>query len=171
MRIKTARGFTLVELLVVIAIIAILAAVVYLVINPIELQRSSRDSVRLGDLQQLNQAITAAAQEATGSGTTILCAPPATAPCSGDSATASQANNGTGWVKVDVSNQRTVSLPALPKDPVNAGNNVYRYQTNAAADAWEINGVLESNKNQTKMQGDGGNDPARFEIGSKLDII
>ena len=44
------KGFTLVELLVVIAIVAILAAVVVLIINPLELTRRGRDAARLTDL-------------------------------------------------------------------------------------------------------------------------
>ena len=47
MRMK--KGFTLVELLIVIGIVAILATIVVLVINPVELLKESRDSRRLSD--------------------------------------------------------------------------------------------------------------------------
>lgn len=51
------QGFTLIELLVVVAIIAILALLVLLALNPVEMQRRSRDSERLSDLGTLRKAI------------------------------------------------------------------------------------------------------------------
>lgn len=62
------RGFTLVELLVVIAIIGILTAVVILIINPLELMKRGRDSIRMKDLSNLQSAINVSLQEATSSG-------------------------------------------------------------------------------------------------------
>ena len=47
---RTRKGFTLIELLIVIAIITILAVVVVLTLNPVELLRKSRDSNRISDL-------------------------------------------------------------------------------------------------------------------------
>lgn len=174
--IKTARnlakGFTLVELLVVIAIIAILAAVVVLIINPLELTRRGRDSARLTDLANLQQAINVAVQEATGSGSTILCAG-AGYPCTGLSSTGTRANNGTGWVKVNLGAQQSVSVSTLPADPTN--NSTYHYTYCAASvsgtDAWEINSVLESSKESGKMGTDGGNEVDKFEVGSNLTLI
>jgi prepilin-type N-terminal cleavage/methylation domain-containing protein len=170
---KTAQGFTLVELLVVIAIIAILAAVVVLIINPIELTRRSRDAARLTDLANLQQAINVAVQEATSSGAQILCVG-TTAPCNGAS-NSSDANNrkadGTGWVKVNLSAQKSVSVPTLPVDPINDSTYHYSYQTNSAGDGWEIDAVLESDQQKGKMATDGGNDDAQYEVGSTLTII
>ena len=51
------KGFTLIELLVVVAIIAILALLILLALNPVEMQRRSRDSERLSDLGTLRKAI------------------------------------------------------------------------------------------------------------------
>ena len=174
---KTVRGFTLVELLVVIAIIAILAAVVVLIINPLELTRRGRDAARLTDLANLQQAINVAVQEATGSGTEeILCVNGLTnGACSGlSSDTGSRAADGTGWVKVNLSTQNSVSVPTLPADPTNSS--VYHYTYCSDGSAWEINAVLESEQQINKMANDGGNEnttdtTGRYEVGSDLTLI
>jgi prepilin-type N-terminal cleavage/methylation domain-containing protein len=166
---RSTRGFTLVELLVVIAIIAILAAVVVLIINPLELMKRSRDAARLTDLANLQQAINVAAQEATNSGTAILCAPPATAPCEGLSSTGTRVADGTGWVKVNLSSQKSVSVPTLPIDPINDSAHPYTYHSDG--NAWEINAVLESDQQKDKMKNDGGNNDAAYEVGSNLSLL
>ena len=173
--IKSARGFTLVELLVVIAIIAILAAVVVLIINPLEFTRRGRDAARLSDLANLQNAINVAVQESTGSGAvSVLCAPSGTYPCSGSSNTGTRAANGSGWVKIDLSAQKSVSIPTLPVDPVNSVAMHYTYC--ADADAWEVDTVLESDQQKARMTNDGGNEnvadgTAKYEVGSNLQLI
>ena len=172
---KSAQGFTLVELLVVIAIIAILAAVVVLIINPLELTRRGRDAARLSDLANLQNAINVAVQEATGAGAVaVLCKASGTYPCNGSSSTGSRASDGSGWVKTDLSTQKSVSVPTLPVDPVN--DTTYHYTYCANNDAWEIDTVLESDQQKGKMANDGGNENAldtsgRYEVGSNLTLI
>lgn len=171
---KSRGGFTLVELLVVIAIIAILAAVVVLVINPLELTRRTRDAARVADLGNLQTAINVAVQEATDSGAAILCKDTGSYPCEGRSQIETRNSNGTGWVKVDVSAQKSVSLPTLPVDPINDATHHYTYC--ADNDAWEINAVLESEQQRGKMATDGGNEnetdtTGRYEVGSDLTLI
>ena len=166
---KTNRGFTLVELLVVIAIVAILAAVVVLVINPLELTRRSRDAARLADLANLQQAINVGVQEATGSGTAGILCTGTTAPCTSDSGAGTRSSNGAGWVKVNLSTQKSVSVPTLPIDPVNSGTEVYRYSSNGTA--WEIDASLESTQQSSKMASDGGNCDTRYEVGSDLTLL
>jgi prepilin-type N-terminal cleavage/methylation domain-containing protein len=51
------KGFTLLELLIVIAILAILASTVFVVLNPAEILRKSRDTQRISDLASMRSAI------------------------------------------------------------------------------------------------------------------
>lgn len=178
---KTARGFTLVELLVVIAIVAILAAVVVLIINPVELTKRGRDSSRLTDLANLQQGINIALQDqtgATGASEAILCKGitlTALAPtCSGksnDSGANTRKTDGTGWVKVDLSAQKTVSVPTLPVDPLNDASFYYHYVSDGKG--WEINANLESVQQLPKEAdtADGGDCGTRYEVGSKLNLV
>ncbi len=163
-------GFTLVELLVVIAIIAILAAVVVLIINPLELTRRGRDAARLSDLANLQNAINVAVQESTGSGAVaVLCKSTGTYPCEGDSFVGTRVSDGSGWVKTDLSAQKSVSVPTLPIDPINSAAMHYKYC--ASNDAWEIDTVLESDQQKGKMGADGGNETDKYEVGSNLTLI
>lgn len=163
-------GFTLVELLVVIAIIAILAAVVVLIINPLELTRRGRDAARLTDLANLQSAINVAVQDSTGSGViAVLCKGSDAYPCNGSSNTNTRSSDGTGWVKTDLSTQKSVSVPTLPIDPINDTTDHYTYCANN--DAWEIDAVLESDQQKGKMGTDGGNEDTRYEVGSNLTLI
>lgn len=168
---KTARGFTLVELLVVIAIIAILAVIVGVVINPIELRRRSNDAARLSDMANLQQAINVAAQEATVSGAEILCFN-TTAPCTESTyplSAGTRRSDGSGWVKVNLSAQKSVSMPTLPIDPIN--DSTYKYTYYSDGNGWEINAVLESDQQKDKMLNDGGNNNNVYEVGSNLSLM
>ncbi len=163
-------GFTLVELLVVIAIIAILAAVVVLIINPLELTRRGRDAARLSDLANLQNAINVAVQEATGSSAAILCdgaTPPTT--CNGSSSTGTRNSDGTGWVKVNLSAAKSVSVATLAVDPLNTTANHYTYCSDG--DGWEIDTTLESQQQSGKAGTDGGDDPVLYEVGSNLKLV
>lgn len=169
---KTTRGFTLVELLIVIAIIVTLAAAVVLIINPLELNRKDRDASRLSDLASLHQAINVASETTTVVGPEIFCTPPATAPCSGnsnDSGGSVSDTDGKGWVKVDLSVQKNVPMPLLPVDPLNNATHFYRYSSDGSS--WEIDAVLESQQQNSKMQSDGGNNDNRYEIGSNQQLL
>lgn len=166
------KGFTLVELLVVIAIIAILAAVVVLIINPLELTRRGRDAARLSDLANLQQAINVAVQEATNSGQNIACAG-AAADCRDDSTGAGKrGTDGTGWIKVNLGVQKSVSVPTLPVDPTNSAAYHYTYCGNG--DDWEIFTVLESDQQKPRMTTDGGSVSSfsdnYYEVGSVLNL-
>jgi len=163
-------GFTLVELLVVIAIIAVLAAVVVLVIQPGEINKKNRDAARLTDLNNLQQAINIAIQE--GTGTNLYCNG-GTYPCSGkstDAAPASRVVTGTGWVKVNVGGQKTITLPTLPADPNNTVADHYLYcaDNTGGNEGYEIDAHLESTAYSPKMTTDGGDAAALFEVGNIL---
>jgi prepilin-type N-terminal cleavage/methylation domain-containing protein len=51
------QGFTLIELLIVIAIIGIIAAVIFVALNPLRRFQDSRDAVRWSDAGQIMEAI------------------------------------------------------------------------------------------------------------------
>ncbi len=169
MKKTAAQGFTLVELLVVIAIIAILAAVVVLVINPIEVSRRGRDAARLSELSNLQNAVNIAVQEATNSGVVAVLCKNLTYPCFGSSHTGTRSSDGSGWVKADISVQKSVSMATLPVDQINSPAFHFTYCANN--DAWEVNTALESDAQKGKMAQDGGNDPNLYEIGSNLQLI
>lgn len=165
------KGFTLVELLVVIAIIAVLAAVVVLIINPIELTRRGRDAARLTDLANLQNAINVAVQEGASAGSTtaaLLCAG-TTAPCRGESVAGGRVTDGSGWVKVNVSTQKSVSVATLPVDPINTAADHYVYCSDG--NGYEIATHLESTQMASKAANDGGADATAYEVGSSLSLL
>ncbi len=170
----TTKGFTLVELLVVIAIIAILATVAFMVLNPLEIMKRGRDSTRIANLALLNNAVATAAQEASGSAQTVLCVEDWDgSQCTGQSnvgtVAAAKLNDGTGWVKVNLTSQNLISVPTLPLDPTNTAANHYTYCSDG--NGWEFATALESVKEASLLGEDGGNDGALYEIGSDLTLI
>lgn len=163
------KGFTVVELLVVITIIIILAVVVVLILNPLEITRRKHDADRVADLGSLQLAITNSLSNATDSAAMVLCNN-ATPPCSGNSNDPNpnvRKQDGTGWVKVNLSTKN----PMLPVDPINNAQYHYTYSTNNTSEVWEIDAVLESDQQKGRMKTDGGNNDSQFEVGSDLTIL
>ena len=57
------RGFTLLELALTIAVIAVVATVIFVMVNPLELLRQSRDARRIADLEALKSSLDLYLQE------------------------------------------------------------------------------------------------------------
>jgi type IV pilus assembly protein PilA len=66
MSMRNQRGFTLIELLIVIAIIAILAAAVFVALDPVTRFRKARDATRYSDAENILNAIKIAQVDAGG---------------------------------------------------------------------------------------------------------
>lgn len=167
---KTAKGFTLIELLIVVAIITILATLVFIILNPLELLRESRDATRLADLGTLSRVINIASQQ-NQTATNLLCAGQYGS-CSGrsDSLDTNVRNaDGGGWIKVNFTGTQGIDLGVLPLDPVNKDGFAYTYASDG--DKYELNAILESEKYKNKMVIDGGNNISAYEVGTKLSLL
>lgn len=168
------NGFTLIELVVIVCVLIILLAAAWWVINPFEQAKRKRDIDRLADLTNLQQAINIAVQESTTSGAAVLCRSAGSYPCNGSSNSDTRVSDGSGWIKVDLSSQKSVSIPTLPVDPIN--DESYHYTYCADKDGYEIDTVLESDQFKSKMTSDGGNESSsdnnsRYEVGTNLTLI
>lgn len=159
--------FILIGLIAAIPVIAILAAIVVLIINPLELTRRSRDAVRLSDFLDIQQTILTLQ---TNDPKTSLCGAK-TIPCMGQSnINDPQANNidGTGWVRINLGKISRTGVTFLPLDPVNDATNFYKYCSDGKD--WEIVTIFESEQQKGKMTTDGGIDPNLYEVGSKFGL-
>lgn len=163
-------AFTLIELLIVVGILAILAAVVLLSLNPIELINQARDSTRAAELKSLDKAIAfAVAQNSNiylGSSSVIYTSLPDTSPTCYTYTTitpvlpilpagwsyscAPQANfrtvSGAGWVPVDLGSLAIQPLETLPVDSINNPDKglYYTYITNSSRQTWKFSSDMNS---------------------------
>lgn len=164
------RGFTLIELLIVIAIIAILAIIIVIAINPARILEKSRDSQRFSDMTSLATSVNlylADSHDFAG-----MAGPYSTFPIVG-SANAMKKNDGTGWITgLDFTAVSSgAPIAALPLDPTNDANHNYRFGVSVANKTYEIDCVFESTDNTPKESADGGNNNARYEVGTDLTIL
>jgi type II secretory pathway pseudopilin PulG len=164
-------GFTIVEVLVVIGVFLGFVAFTWFLLDPYELKRRGDDAMRLADLATLQQAINSVSTEASTSGKPALCMSLST-PCKGESNsndTDSRKSNGTGWIKVDLTSQKSVGVPILPLDPINDNKFFYTFVSDGSG--WEITVPLESNFYKAKMATDGGNNENMYEVGTNLTLV
>jgi prepilin-type N-terminal cleavage/methylation domain-containing protein len=187
-------GFTMIEVLVSLGILAVIAIALVVTLNPAELTRQARDSNRINDLSQLNQALRhysfdlpsgnlgsssvlyvsvpdPAATSSAGSDCSNLDLPALTSGWTYHCAASSTYRNidGTGWIPVNFSESRAGSaIATLPVDPVNtAAAAPYLYYTYAAADGkWELAAVMESRRYKS-----GGNRDVVSNDGGDDDVL
>jgi len=194
---RSDEGFTLIELLVVIAIIAILAVVVVLVLNPAEMLRQSRDSNRLSDFANLNQAVSLYTSDQSGSSgfnigsssvVYLSAADPGATSTAGDqcqnlslpqlptgwsyhcSSSSTLRNvNGTGWLPINFGNMSSGSpFGNLPVDPTNQTSSGLYYSYVTSGTQFELTNILESQKYIGLMSSDGGSYDGLYQNGSLL---
>jgi uncharacterized RDD family membrane protein YckC len=146
-----------------IPLVAIIAAITVLAINPLELTRQSRDTVRM-----------VAAAEITNAQTAILSSNPevdycnGSAPCGGLSTDPNaEMLNGSGWVKT-VLPTTSFTEGHLPIDPVNDQTYFYKYCSDGKN--WEMDFRLESKKYEAKLLEDKGDSDTLYEVGSDLTL-
>lgn len=132
-----------------------------------EMLKRSRDAKRMSDFALLQQSINVTAQEASNS--TLIYCNGAASPCFGNSLNGTSASDGTGWVKVNIGSSRFSPVEILPLDPINSGVFHFSYCSDGAN--WELNTVLESTQQSSRMSSDGGDNPTMYEVGSDLTLM
>lgn len=186
-------GFTTVELLVTVTIMAVLAILVVVVINPVDLLRQGKDSNRMAGLNSVNGALRFLTENEPGTfiGTSsvVYVSVPDTSPICANlglptlpsgwaygcvQGSSSTRIDGTGWIPVNFS-----ALPAgspisqLPIDSKNTTSTRNYFTYVGSGKTWELNFTPEATKN--KLGGDskvatkdGGDSPSLVELGSNL---
>ena len=199
------KGFTLLELLIVIGILAILSTTMIIVINPAEMLKKARDSQRISDLSTVKSAIAMYLTDVSNpdldgntststytydhpgtfahSGFTFayaIVSPGFILPttCGGKSentAIASQAVNGDGWIPVNFASTTGGSpIPAIPIDPNPVSDKrYYIYIPNDTSKTFELLANLESatysSGGSNDAEGtDGGNISTVYEVGTQM---
>ena len=150
------------EMLFVAVILAGIIGTVLVVLNPFELSKKRRDTIRQTDMENIVAAIDRAAVDSfTGTASALFVAD------LGSSVDKDASRgDGYGWVKVNLHSY----LPHLPVDPVNDA--AYHYEFGHRAGRFEIRGKLESDERQfTLSKNDGGDDADWYEFGTDLTIL
>lgn len=163
---KKDLGFSLIELVVVLTITFVITGVLVFAVNPAELLKKGRDARRISDLESMSNAISLGLSE----GEIVLGRTGDCTVCNSQSG--SPAIDGTGFIKYAVPAKKvglSKYMSSLPLDPKNMGNLMYKFGSDGSS--YELNAVLESADNASKMTTDGGNAPTVYEVGTLLTII
>jgi prepilin-type N-terminal cleavage/methylation domain-containing protein len=181
------KGMTFVEMLVVMGIISILFASFFYIWNTMDVFRKSRDSKRINDLQLLDTALkTLLSTERNinlGEENVIYTSLPDSSSTCGSydllplfspySYRCQTSQNylkvdGNGWLPVNFTLGKILTISVLPIDPLNNKDYFYAYQVRY--DRYKLTARFESQTNIGKMANDGGLEPTLYEVGSDLFI-
>ncbi len=190
---KGGKGFTLIELLIVIAVIAVVSVIVVMVLNPAELLRQGRDSVRASELDTLKSALNLAQSDGLSLGTpnTVYVSIADTSPTCANlglpvlppgwqyscvTAMNLARADGTGWIPVNFRNFSGGSpIATLPLDPINATSSRLYYTYTTDGQHYEVTAALESAKyklggSNDAIVDDGGPFATVYEKGTRLGL-
>jgi prepilin-type N-terminal cleavage/methylation domain-containing protein len=150
------RGFTLIELIIVIAIIAILAAAIFVAIDPARRLHEARNSRRMTDIATLLDALkTYQADNGGNLYSTVAAVLPGNyyqIGTAGDSCDSDCAGQTTDQVCVDLSGIGTNYLAQIPQDPKSGTPERTRYAISP-----DTNGALTLFACDSEGEGPGGN--------------
>lgn len=152
------KGFTFIEIFLVVAILAVIFVVVLILLKPTENRQKANDTKRLLDLSKITEAVDEyKLKYGVYPGTVNVLYTSNT----GSSLNLTDPVN--GWIGADLS----AFLQIQPIDPINKGENLYKYKTDG--NDFELNAVFNYYKD--KMLTDSGNNNSVFELGTNLDLI
>lgn len=156
-----------------------------LAINPAEVLRRSRDTVRMNDLATFHRSIGYQMSNGSSWNTSTVCSEGTR--CL--SATNSRESNGSGWIPINLSSYiSSLSVdPLQDEDDISISTGVSETSRSTINDiayefmysdpAYEIRCYLESSNNWQKLRNDGGDDngtltePGMFEVGNNLTLL
>lgn len=163
--------FNIAELLICCIIIVIVATFIFMYANPTEINRRSRDAIRMSDLSNLQQVINLMLLEKEVIDPYVLCFN-LPSPCSESSYPKnlnSNKVNGTGWIKINFQKDSKIFIHSvLPIDPLNTA--AFNYTYTGKGQFFKLTTILESEKYKNLMQNDGGKDSQRYEVGNNLNL-
>lgn len=158
-------GFTLIELIIVIAIIAVIAAAVFVALDPARRLHAGRNSTRWSDATAILQSIKQYQTDASGSlpaTATALDSTAATVQIIGENigactltcagVTVAGTNCGLNSLDSDLAGY----LPRMPRDPLNGSTDNTRYYANVDANGNVIIGACDE---EGEAAGGGGTPP------------
>jgi prepilin-type N-terminal cleavage/methylation domain-containing protein len=181
------KGMTFIEMLVVMGIISILFASFFYIWNTMDIFIKSRDSKRINDLQLLDTALkTLLSTERNinlGEENVIYTSLPDSSSTCGNynllplfspySYRCQTSQNylkvdGDGWLPVNFTLGKILTISVLPIDPLNNKDYFYAYQVRQGR--YKLTARFETKTNISKMANDGGFEPTLYEVGSDLFI-
>ena len=145
------KGFTLIELIIVIAVIALLAAAVFVAVDPAKRIGEARDAQRWSDVSAIADAFLKDTVDQNGTFPTSTAADGtyyAIMPVGGTDLTSPTCQNQAPTQGVQLSGLVTTYLATMPIDPgglLNGDNNVGYYFMKAATGRITVGACAESN--------------------------